>query len=456
MRLNPEFRRHIWMDLSFHRLWITPLLLGGIFFLFGLGNDASGTIMVTALTLFILFPVIWGSYLAESSLISEVAGGTWTTQRLTSLSPWSMTWGKLLGGPIFTWYIGLLSLCVLTGVAVFNPPDLIDNILPGRSLLNCIGLMVGLALGCHALGLISGFTYMQGGTKTKRKSGMAVLPPFILTMVFMGNLTGPNVEPYAHWYGTQFDFSNFVLLSIFLHVAWAVIGAWMQMRKELQIANHPFIWIGFVIFLVVYYMGFPNPGTFTGLAPEGHLLYQGMIAFVITLTLTYIMMFYESTKGTELRRWFLLIEQKNIRKVMQETPRWALTAIMALIAAVALMAVYTSIQDGIPARKQFEVYGVVGALFLFMIRDIGIYFYFHFSDKPARALISTLVSYLVLYLLIPSIFNTLNTDSILPLFWPMGNVSALHAILPALLQAGFIGWLAVKRLRKNFWTANTA
>ena len=78
-----------------------------------------------------------------------------------------------------------------------------------------------------------------------------------------------------------------------------------DMRKELQITNHPAIWVGFVVFLVIFYMGFVKP-TSTNWGPEGYLVDRGMIAFGITLTLTYLMLFYEGTKGTDLRRWSLL------------------------------------------------------------------------------------------------------------------------------------------------------
>ena len=43
----------------------------------------------------------------------EVGGGTWEGQRMSGLSAWSMSWGKLFGGAVFPWYCGLICLGVM-------------------------------------------------------------------------------------------------------------------------------------------------------------------------------------------------------------------------------------------------------------------------------------------------------------------------------------------------------
>lgn len=47
----------------------------------------------------------------------------------------------------------------------------------------------------------------------------------------------------------------FWLVSLYLFVGWSLLGATMLMRKELQVPSRPWIWLGFVVFLNVYFAG---------------------------------------------------------------------------------------------------------------------------------------------------------------------------------------------------------
>lgn len=56
--------------------------------------------------------MIWGIARHRRIGAGEIADRTWDFQRLSALTPWSMTWGKLLGASSLAW------LCALTGMAV--------------------------------------------------------------------------------------------------------------------------------------------------------------------------------------------------------------------------------------------------------------------------------------------------------------------------------------------------
>jgi pimeloyl-ACP methyl ester carboxylesterase len=58
--------------------------------------------------LFGVLTILWGTRLAANSILDEMADKTWDWQRLSILSPWTMTWGKLFGATAFAWYGGLV------------------------------------------------------------------------------------------------------------------------------------------------------------------------------------------------------------------------------------------------------------------------------------------------------------------------------------------------------------
>ena len=114
MTLNPEFQRNLWLELTPHRRVAMPVILGAVFLLVYLSSAhqfGDSTATVAAMLYFIL-AIVWGTRLAADSVSGEIRDHTWDLQRMSSLQPWSLSWGKLFGSTAFAWYGALLCLVV--------------------------------------------------------------------------------------------------------------------------------------------------------------------------------------------------------------------------------------------------------------------------------------------------------------------------------------------------------
>ena len=115
--MNPELQRNLWLEITPHRLVLLPaVILASGALLHAL--DPSNTIVRSiALFGFIILTMVWGARQAANSVLEEARDRTWDIQRMAALSPWSMTWGKLAGATVMSWYGGLWCLLLFIGVS---------------------------------------------------------------------------------------------------------------------------------------------------------------------------------------------------------------------------------------------------------------------------------------------------------------------------------------------------
>ena len=120
MRLNPEFRRNLWLELTASRflglgavivLCVAALEAGEQF------DDFAGGYVYLGKMGFVLTVIVWGTRRAAAGMGAEVRSATWDWQRLSSMGPWSMTWGKLFGPTAFTWVAGFVFIALMVSRA---------------------------------------------------------------------------------------------------------------------------------------------------------------------------------------------------------------------------------------------------------------------------------------------------------------------------------------------------
>ena len=89
--MNPELRRMFWLEVSLQRLWLIPAVILGTALL--LRQSGAGPAFVHGLAMFgfVVLTVIWGARQAANAVLDEVREHTWEIQRMSALSPWSMT-----------------------------------------------------------------------------------------------------------------------------------------------------------------------------------------------------------------------------------------------------------------------------------------------------------------------------------------------------------------------------
>jgi uncharacterized membrane protein YgdD (TMEM256/DUF423 family) len=210
-----------------------PAVLGAIYVLVYVlrlerAHEALETI---SLVLFGVIIFLWGTRQAAECVVAEVRDRTWDGQRMSSIGPWSMTWGKLLGSTIYPWYGGLLCLSAYALLSAGNP---------AQKTLHTASLFLACGFMAHAMALLSSMQAMKKDRRYNKSQASAFL---ILGVIFVGPMLSSalNRRQTVPWFGETFQNSDFILLSVLMFLVWAVLGIYRLMRTELQMRNGPFV-----------------------------------------------------------------------------------------------------------------------------------------------------------------------------------------------------------------------
>lgn len=427
MNLNPEFQRQLYLECSQARLIGVPMVLGIMFTLsyFIDGYRLGSATANAALTLFMLITLLWGARQTLDSIVEEYRDRTWDTQRLSALGPWEMTWGKLFGSTIMVWYGGAICLLVYSLST--------DN-------LSALPLLLFYSI-CAAL-LVQGGSLLLGLLAVQRgqnKSGsifiIAVIG-FMSIAPWLSNIS--SLSLYAIplsttvWYEMVFNANQFHQISLLLALFWCCVGNYRLMTQELGMRTVPWVWLGFSLFLMVYLGGFIPSSAYS----------FSLAAFLVSSGLTYLGLVAERNDAMRVKRLLTYFSEGNWRRGSEEMPIWWLSYILTLPAALAL-----SLSDH-PLREfslRFHFYPI--AIVLILLRDCAIYLYFYYGNNPQRAFSLTLLTGVLLYGIIPGIFNAIGQNGLAALFFPLWADSAATGLLCAAFQTGLILHLLYRRWR---------
>ncbi|HLF98741.1 MAG TPA: hypothetical protein VI457_16495 [Methylococcaceae bacterium] len=438
--MNPELLRYIWLEFSLHRLIAMPGVLILVFLLAHTASAESGAgsakvLAGMAIGFFALIVGLWGTRLAADSVTREANEHTWDGQRLSALSPWSMTWGKLFGAPVFTWYGGLFCLAVLLAAAPSDWPA-------GRYAL----LLVAAALLLHALGLLfSLLATRHEAVRERRMPGLLVV--FLLlfgVLPLLGRVMDTaGSQQLVYWWGGAFPRLDFLLVSAAAFAAWAVFGACRLMCRELQVRTTPVAWVAFALFAIAYLTGFLDTADFLAGVERAGLL--GWTGLLLNLGLTYLMLFAERSDAPLVRRLLLSAEARQWRRVLEELPCWPVSLLLAGISGL-MMALYPlEFAGGLS-----NIFLPPLPLLLLAVRDSSLYLFFSFG-RPRRSWVegATLLYLLVLYWILPSLLRAMGAETlakwVLPSFWERESIVFSSVIL--FLQAALAVALTVSRWR---------
>jgi len=462
MRPNPELIKNLWLEISRNRLVAVPLIFAVFYyFIYSTQDYLYGAGIITAaIWIFILGTGIWGAFLAESSMVQEIQNNTWPLVRLTSIKPWTMAWGKWLGATAFAWYLGFWNLAAILAAWTFIPTHDIYSDTSQQFTLFSHGpftgilYLVGAAVLCQVVGLLAAFAHFQmKHTRFKFRGGLSIIVAFVvLAWLQPFSWSDPtHQEQMADWYGTEYDVLHFWLASILYFIAWALVGLYMNMRRQLQVANAPWVWLAFLVMFPGYVAGFWDglEGIFFGVQTVWEK--RVWLAGSMVLWGTYIMMLWEQTDGIEIRRLVARFQQRQWQKFLQGFPRWLITAGAALLLALGMFAFREWPEDqGTPYYTDGILMSFSLPSVLFMIRDIGLIQFFFLSKKPQRALGSAIVCLVLLYWILPGILGAVSTDVFIPLFLPWASAHSTHAIVAGLVEAGVMWFLVWYRWVERF------
>ncbi|MBE9558422.1 MAG: hypothetical protein IMF08_16315, partial [Proteobacteria bacterium] len=206
-----------------------------------------------------------------------------------------------------------------------------------------------------------------------------------------------------------------------------------------------------------YLAGFASEGIVGDVVdvPGGRATLQLFVAHVAIVGLTWLAAFVEPKGFVRMRRWRDTARSGSSREILRSLPSWAPGLAMAL-ATAALVVVFSLLiedRDHYAADKFLsDAAGSAGAfaaaLFLFLLRDIGILHILTMDGRAKRALLSTLVYFAVLYGILPVILFSVGLEDAIPVLVPSPVGHPFVVILPVLLQVGLIGGLIAWRWRK--------
>ena len=433
MNGNPEFRRHLWLEMTLYRMAGMPLVLAGVFYIAYLSDNSrfSEPVATTAAVLFVTLTFLWGSRQATESIITEIRDRTWDWQRMSSIDPWSLSWGKLFGSTIYTWYGGIFCLAVYFAASGYPAPDTI----------RIMAILVFGAILCQASGLLASLLLVIKARDYSRSFSSAfllllllVLPAFIPQMMHKGSVV---------WYGSAYAKIDFILGSLLCFDAWLLAGIYCLVREEFKFRTAPIAWPVFTLFLMIYTAGFTENFLENGNLFSARLL----LAFIIACGLTYLTILTERKDPVAYRR--MLKEAKNRRwlRLLEKMPCWALTLPFVVVTAILLIAFTSGAGENVGRLSPVFIIALVA----FLGRDLALFNFFNLGDRPKRADMLAILWLSILYGLIPGIFMLLKMEVVAAVFWPRADYAFLSCIA-ALCQLLAAWWLTLTRWENHHST----
>lgn len=429
--MNPELHRNLWLELGVHRLVALPVALALVFMLvYGAADDRSGSMSTTAVGLFVAL-VLWGAVHVGDSVMGEARGRTWDGQRMSAIEPWTMTWGKLFGAPVFS-SIGAL-ICLMVYLA-FSPSAVA---------LETAAFLVASALLVHSVALIGSI----GGSRKAviRSSSMAWVIGIALVLLgpWMSILNAGN--GHIEWWGRAYARIDFMLVVTALFAAWGVFGAHRSMSQELRVRTTPWAWVAFLLFVAVFIAGL-------GVRPADTLAQQKNVALIagliVSLAATYPMLLSDCGGAMAVRRLVLHASRGEWRRLFEELPLWPVTLALAFVFSV-LTVVLAGTRPNSNELLRAAVLAPV-PLFLLAVRDAAICLFFSFARRPRRAEATTIFYLVLLYWLVPVLLRTAGlgtlADLVLPPFWERPGFASIAALVQAVAMVSLATW----RWRRNY------
>jgi hypothetical protein len=448
---NPEFRRNLWLEFSPQRLVLMPLVILLVLFVIGKFDEdnTAKTILTFSLLGFAGLTVIWGCIRAGNALGQEFSDGAWDSQRMSSLTPWQMTWGKLLGGALYAWYGGGILLLIAffaAGAASAETGWRFAGVLRG-----CVGLAL-LALLAQTLGMMQTLLLWQRHPG-KARGYIGIIGLLVFLWMFGGffsGLFGNSImkmlrgDSDLSWYGMEAG-ADFMLLSLFALVVWAVIGLWQRMRRELLLRNRPWWWLAFQLFWMAWGAGF-----ITQLGEEQRWAFFFAFCAVLTWASVYPLIFFEKKDTAFWIRLRAAWQRRDGALLQHLLPNWLVSFALALV--LSLLALLLSGPDHL-ANKLFCLISVTA----FVLRDTAWILWLNLKPGARRPDGAALVSLAVAYGVLP----WLSARVFLPLMWErmeiftswkhtLSSVSGSLAILALhILLAAAALWLLYARFNEN-------
>ena len=283
LQMNPEFRRQLWLQMSSVRLILAPVVIAIVVALLASTDATISAIHGTARVALSLAVLFWGTSVVGTSIREEITGRTWNQQRMSRLTPWQLTSGKLFGAASYVWYVALL--CAL--VAIFSGSPAANTLGSGNLIVEYVCLLA-LGLFAHSVALMAPLAF-QSGSGEPRVSVPSIAVFALVFVAFqaspVGMARGGGESVSTEWFGLNTTLQLLAMWAALCLAAWGILGAWRAMRQALQVRQLPWALPAFVAFVGVWVAGIAPPAnaSITTSALIGATLALAAAAWVLML-----------------------------------------------------------------------------------------------------------------------------------------------------------------------------
>ena len=486
---NPELQRNLWLEITLQRIIAMPAILGLIYFIFFIASSDYSSRLVSLLVIskiiFVIL-VLWGTRNASASIVNEINQKTWDFQKLSSISPWQMTIGKLLGSTLYTWYGAIIALAIY-GVSLYllyqYSLDDSKTTWSGWNFRKYENLTVAiiyykvvtLFLGAILIQALAMFCAASALSNRKDKItnintiGHMILSGGVGFFFFMTEQTLNGKRHYnVDWYNLDIDRGLFTVLSLAAFVFWVIVGIYRTIKKEFQYKIIPSAWFSFLLFVIIYQAGF-----FYKLPIIPMVFYS----LVTLITIFYSLIFIEPKELTIYKKMKFCIKAKKWKGFLEVMPLWMVTYLLAIFVAIIISIISISpinlaeqtIWRGYNYKNmeiaKSPIYYAALAIvpILMMGRDILIIHFCNLCLNRKRADFTALIYIAILYFITPAILALSGFKTIANLFVPLPitryvtgrsvpefflALTPAEAIIAALSQLLIMYLIFIRRMRK--------
>ncbi len=433
---NPELLKSVWLEVSPARMIVMPVVLI-LVILLSTVMGTEGEVDVYRRTLGALkgfmavVLLIYGSWQAAQSYLNEVNDNTWIFQRMSSITPWNMLIGKLIGGTLYAWYGGILAAIAYLVTAAGAPAASMDRVVISTPLLDVCAIFLTAFL-AHAVSLLAAF---QMAERNPIKSRLNSFFAIGVGGIFWFYFTAYYVPNMNDWWRMGYVASDIYLVSLVVFSVFAILGLHNRIKQELQHATLPWVLFLFLIFMALYVAGF-------GIREEDGLLQIFAVAIGLLGLSTLALAGAEATDLSRLRHLRMLAAEGRWRRFLELVPQWAVGG--AIFSVFAVFGLFLQMTDanasaeilGRAGRFQFQP----GKLWLLLLRDIGIVLWLSSALKRRHADLIICATLLILYVFLPLIFGSLQWDAAMASLLPVqtGEVSLVMTYGLVVLQSGAV------------------
>ena len=461
---NPEFIKNVKLEFSALR-FLTPMLLLGLFFWIGWDieeykrswQSLYSIEQIHAKSLFswlcgfgFFFTIIWGTYLTSNNMMEEIKVKTWDFVRMSSLSPFKILTGKMIGVNCVVWLVSLL--CVLPSIIYA-----LRVMIPEDGIIRPESITIAVFISCLICWAILSYSLVFLSVLSPSSvNGRAGAFGATLAVLIMGTVIGADllgglenfyeilmVRPYANgipmalqanmvslvdgvsymrmpetttWYSWDLYKLDYTLMLLSFAAFWTFVGAWRSLRKSLQYFDAPWVWLAFIISTCVFLNGFVD-------YEMQDLVRTSLVwPLIVTLFLTMLTCVYEASDQLNYKALKQKLSQRQYYEAFRTTPLWILS--FGIFIACVLI--------------NFFLYGasdrlgvVLLSLTIFMLRDLMAVHIISWKKNIRRPLVGIIIYGLIFYGFLPAVaqssgayyfFPQLGISEVPDFYWLMISV----------------------------------